>query len=142
MKTLAHLIILYPTAHRASSANITAFCLRYLSDSSSSWNNIDIMNAASELYSVLHVTGGKVGSINLWRKSVDQTLAFGWDAFLLLRTTFNHKGGVESLFERCAELFIDQQSRPSLTAGDPQMLIPLNLHKLRSSVVTLGHLLS
>lgn len=55
------------------------------------------MNAASDLYSILHLTGGKVGSVNLWRRSVDETLVFGWDAFRSLRTTFVSHGKGESL---------------------------------------------
>ena len=98
MKSVAHLVTLYPTTHRASSTNLTSFCLGYLNGPSSCWTKTDIMNSASELYSVLHLTGGKVGSVNLWRKSIDETLSFGWDAFMSLRTTFISQGKVISFF--------------------------------------------
>jgi hypothetical protein len=101
------------------------------------------MNAASELYSVLHLTGGKVGSIKLWRKSMDESLAFGWDAFMSLRTTFKHPGELKSLLKKvCAELLVDQHSRPAVGNADPQVVIPLNLNRLRSSIVSLCQLLS
>ena len=92
MKTLTQLVELYPNIHRTSCANLTAFCLRYLNGSSPSRTNTDIKCAVAELYAILPLTGGKVGAINLWRKSLDETLAFGWNAYLSLRTTFPVQG--------------------------------------------------
>ena len=51
-----------------------------------------MLKEASDLYSVLHYTGGKVGAANHWRKSVDDTLAFAWGALQNLRTTFPTNG--------------------------------------------------
>ena len=141
MKSLAHLITLYPTTHRVSSTNLKTFCLRYLNDTPAYCINMDVINAISDLHSVLHLTGGKVGSVNLWRRSVDETLAFGWDAFMSLRTTFASHGEGGFLFKIFTELLIEHHSRPSLAGGDPQVVIPLNLNRLRNSVVALSHLL-
>ena len=51
------------------------------------------MEAASQLYSVLHHTGGKVGAATQWRKSMDDTIAFTWGALRGIRTTFPNPGG-------------------------------------------------
>lgn len=88
METLTRLIPFYPTTHRASSTALSAFTLRYLNGSPTGFTNEAILSAASQLYAVLPLTGGKVGATNLWRKSLDETLAFGWEAFYCLRTTF------------------------------------------------------
>ncbi|KAH9938362.1 uncharacterized protein B0H18DRAFT_12189 [Fomitopsis serialis] len=39
------------------------------------------------LYSVLPVTGGKVGAANVWRKSLDDTLGYAWNALAAMRRT-------------------------------------------------------
>ena len=92
MDTLTRLITLYPNAHRASSAALSAFSLRYLNGSVISPTNSKLLDAISRLYSVLHLTGGKVGAVNLWRKSLEETLSFGWEAFFSLRSTFPDEG--------------------------------------------------
>jgi hypothetical protein len=50
------------------------------------------MEAASQLYVALHFSGGKIGTGDLWRKSVEETVTFGWNAFGALRTTFPIEG--------------------------------------------------
>jgi len=92
LDTLTRLVTQYPTAHRASNTNLSALSLRYLNGSSPCPTNRDLVHAASQLYSVLPLTGGKVASVNLWRKSLDETIGFGWDAFYSLRTTFPVQG--------------------------------------------------
>lgn len=92
MDTLTRLITLYPVAHRAPSAAISAFSLRYLNGSASSPSNTKLLNAISRLYSVLHLTGGKVGAVNLWRKSMEETLSFGYESLFSLRSTFPDEG--------------------------------------------------
>lgn len=93
LATLARLVPLYPTLHRASHTALSALSLRFLNGSVPNPTSNALLEAASHLYAVLHFTGGKVGAANLWRKSVDQTLAFGWSAFFALRTTFPGAGG-------------------------------------------------
>lgn len=87
METLTRLIPLYPTTHRASSGALSAFTLRYLNGSPTGFTNESILRSASQLYATIPLTGGKVGAVNLWRKSLEETLAFGWEAFYSLRTT-------------------------------------------------------
>ncbi|KDR83920.1 hypothetical protein GALMADRAFT_54559 [Galerina marginata CBS 339.88] len=125
METLARMVTLYPTTHRPTSAALFAFCLRRLNGSVISPTNEGILEAASRLYAVLPLTGGKVGAVNLWRKSVDETLAFGWEAFHCLRTTFPVAPNV---------------TRP-VPGDDPQVAIPLHRDRLRCSVITIQSLL-
>ncbi|KJA29888.1 hypothetical protein HYPSUDRAFT_31915 [Hypholoma sublateritium FD-334 SS-4] len=122
METLTRLIPLYPTTHRASSTTLSGFTLRYLNGSPTGFTNEAILSAASQLYAVLPLTGGKVGATNLWRKSLDETLAFGWEAFYCLRTTFPTEG---------------QFGERSAPGDEPQNNIPLNQDRLRCSIVIL-----
>lgn len=92
LETLTHLIPLYPTLHRALLSSLSNLALRYLNGSSPKPTTARLLEAASSLYSILHYTGGKVGAVNHWRKSVDDTLAFAWGAFQGLRTTFSAAG--------------------------------------------------
>ncbi|KAF8969481.1 rRNA processing/ribosome biogenesis-domain-containing protein [Flammula alnicola] len=127
METLTRLIPLYPTTHRASSAALSAFALRYLNGSVTGLTNQKLTQAASQLYAVLPLTGGKVGAVNLWRKSLEETLAFGWEAFYSLRTTFP----IEA-----------QNIHRPIPGNEPQIAVPLNQDRLRCSVVILCDLLS
>ena len=79
-----------------------------------------MIDAASRLYSVLLVTGGKVGAANVWRKALDDTLGFGWNALASLRRT--------------SQSSMRGQCPPQLSAGDPIVSIPLSLDRLRVAV--------
>lgn len=79
---------IYPNAHRATFGNLSALALSFLNGSYPIQTAAPVMEAAARLYSILHLTGGKVGAASLWRKALDDTLAFGWEAFFGLRTTF------------------------------------------------------
>ncbi|KAG6833947.1 hypothetical protein H0H87_007958 [Tephrocybe sp. NHM501043] len=127
LETLARLVPVYPTLYRASHTALSALSLRFLDGSAPNPTRNSLLNAASSLYSVLHFTGGKVGAANLWRKSVDETLAFGWNAFLALRTTFPNDG---------------PNGANSPNIDDALIGIPLNLDRLRSCTVVLCNLLS
>ncbi|KAF9057988.1 rRNA processing/ribosome biogenesis-domain-containing protein [Panaeolus papilionaceus] len=125
IQTLTRFIQVYPAAHRASSPTLNAFALRYLGGSSPSPTPTAILHAAASLYAALHLTGGKVGGAGLWRKALDDTLAFSWAALLAVRSTFPVEGG----------------NRPPVEE-DPQYHIPLNLDRLRCGVVVLFKLLT
>lgn len=105
-----------------------------------------LLESASRLYGVLHHTGGKVGAANNWRKSLDDTLAFGWGAFLGLRTTFN-RSGKETYRKDIRGYSISitgyAQSIPqaSTSTEDPLMTIPLHLDRLRAAITVLSDLL-
>jgi len=98
METITCLVTIYPTTHRTCSSALTTLALGYLNGSPSGRTNQDLMNAASQLFAALPMIGGKVGACNFWRKSLDETLAFGWEAFLSLRTTFPTEGTPSTVF--------------------------------------------
>ncbi|KAJ6598852.1 rRNA processing/ribosome biogenesis-domain-containing protein [Mycena vulgaris] len=128
LSTLALIIPLYPTLHKASHSALSTLCLGLLNGSPFKPPNAALRSAASRLYAILHFTGGKVGAANLWRKAVDETLAFGWTSFLSLRSTFLVDGRVPQL--------------PSGTATqEPLLAIPLNVDRLRCSILALCDLL-
>jgi len=83
---------IYPNAHRPAFANLNSLALGFLNGSYPRPNPTPVMEAASRLFSILHLTGGKVGAATLWRKALDDTLAFGWDAYAAVRTTFPMEG--------------------------------------------------
>ena len=86
------MLINYPTLHRATHGSLTSLTLRFLSGASPKPIPDDLVRAASNLYALLHHTGGKVGAAANWRKSVEDTLDFAWNAFTGLRTTYSPPG--------------------------------------------------
>ncbi|TFK43691.1 rRNA processing/ribosome biogenesis-domain-containing protein [Crucibulum laeve] len=129
LETLTKLIPLYPTTNRSSHSALSALCLRFLNGSAPAPTDGRLLKAASSLYATLHLTGGKVGAANIWRKSLDETLSFAWGAFLSVRTTFPSE--VRNAINGLA-----------ITNDDPISSISLNLDRLRCSVVILNDLLS
>ncbi|KAJ7590791.1 rRNA processing/ribosome biogenesis-domain-containing protein [Mycena floridula] len=117
LDTLTCLLPLYPNVFRASHTPLSNLALRLLSGGILPPPSEQMIHSASKLYAALHVTGGKVGAANLWRKSVDETLEFGWNAFLSLRTTFPTDG---------------HRVHKGLLNQDPISTIPLNLERLSS----------
>ncbi|KAJ6539553.1 rRNA processing/ribosome biogenesis-domain-containing protein [Mycena capillaripes] len=126
LSTLALIIPLYPTLHRASQSALSALCLGFLNGNPFKPPSIQLSSAASRLYAVLHFTGGKVGAANLWRKSIDDTLAFGWTSFLSLRSTFLVEGRVPQL---------------PVATEEPLISIPLNVDRLRCCIIVICDLL-
>ena len=92
INSLAQIIPLFPTLHRGLHAPLSSFVLRQLNGSTPKATDASILEASSRLYAVLPVTGGKVGAATLWRKSVDETVLFLWNAFVTIRTTFPRDG--------------------------------------------------
>ncbi|KIL70209.1 hypothetical protein M378DRAFT_96610, partial [Amanita muscaria Koide BX008] len=124
---LAKIVYLYPNLHRASHQTLSSLALSYLDGSTPGPTDATILNMASELYVALHFTGGKVGAANYWRKSIEETLNFGWNAFLSLRTTFPVE--VQNI-----------PVPPRSSGDDPLITVPLNLDRLRCCVSVLGDL--
>lgn len=81
---------IYPNIHRTSHASLNTASLKYLSGDV--LPRTVLLESASRLYSALPLTGGKVGASNLWRKSIDETIDFGWNAFFAIRSTFPSDG--------------------------------------------------
>ncbi|KAI0050180.1 hypothetical protein FA95DRAFT_1555880 [Auriscalpium vulgare] len=129
LDTLVALIPLFPTLHKALHGPLTGLCLRQLNGSAPQPTNAALLEAASRLYAVLPVTGGKVGAAALWRKELDETLAFAWTALLSVRTTFPHD----------ARLYPPRSQQPS--NEDPLVTVPLNIDRLRCATVILSDLL-
>ena len=117
LQTLAHLVPLYPTLHRALLPSLSNLALRYLNGSSPKPIPPRLLEAASELYCVLHYTGGKVGAANHWRKSVDDTLGFAWGALQNLRTTFPVIGGYQTSTDTPFLLLVKYLCRRSATTS-------------------------
>ncbi|KAI9448089.1 hypothetical protein H4582DRAFT_2107490 [Lactarius indigo] len=104
-----------------------ALCLRQIGVSTGYPSDSSLVRAASRLYSVLPVTGGKVGSTTLWRKSVDEAMALAWASLHALRTTFCKDGLTRYPHQSHQE--------------DPTVSIPLNVDRLRCAVFALSGLL-
>lgn len=92
MDALSILVPLHPNLHRALHPSISGLTLQLLDGSPAAPTPSTLVNSAARLNATLHAIGGKVGSVNLWRKSVDETVAFCWVSFAALRTTYHHKG--------------------------------------------------
>lgn len=141
MDTLTRLITIYPNIHRAPCAALSALSLRYLNGSAISPTNTKLLDAISRLYSVLHLIGGKVGAVNLWRKSMEETLSFGWEAFFSLRSTFPDEGTLYICGISVLNIVSGQTTRRQTSNEDPQIYIPLNLDRLRCTVAVLCNLM-
>ena len=141
MNTLTRLITLYPNAHRGPSAVLSAFSLRYLNGSALSPTNTKILDAISRLYSVLHLTGGKVGAVNLWRKSMEETLSFGWESLFSLRRTFPDEGMLYIYTISVLNIILGQTIRRQTMNEEPQIYIPLTLDRLRCTITILCNLM-
>ncbi|KZP24698.1 hypothetical protein FIBSPDRAFT_951090 [Athelia psychrophila] len=124
ISTLSRLIPLYPTLHRSLHTALQSLSLKFLNGSAPKPSDTDLVYAASQLYTVLHLTGGKVGAANLWRKSLDETVAFSRSAFFNLRTTFPVEG-----------------RNSGSSTEDPVVWIPLNTDRLRCGVIIICDLL-
>ncbi|KAI0832574.1 rRNA processing/ribosome biogenesis-domain-containing protein [Trametes gibbosa] len=128
LDTLAHMISLYPSLCRPLHTALSNAALRHLNGSTPTPTPTALVDACSRLYSTLPLTGGKVGAAGLWRKSLDDTIAFAWGAFLQLRTTYPAQ-----LYERYAQL--------GPPVDDPIVGIPLALDRLKAGVRVIGDLL-
>ena len=140
MDTLTRLITLYPIAHRASSAALSAFSLRYLNGSATSPSKTKLLDAISRLYSVLHLTGGKVGAVNLWRKSMEEALSFNYESLSSLRSTFPDEGMLYT-YKISLLNIVSGQTIKRQTTNEPQIHVPLNLDRLRCTITILCNLM-
>ncbi|KAI0650589.1 rRNA processing/ribosome biogenesis-domain-containing protein [Trametes meyenii] len=125
LDTLAHIVSLYPSLCRPLHAALSNTALRHLNGSSPNPTPDAMVEACSRLYCVLPLTGGKVGATGLWRKSLDDTIAFAWGALIQLRSTYP-----DQAYAKAAPL-----------AEDPIIGIPLALDRLRAGVQVISDLL-
>ncbi|KAG6868167.1 hypothetical protein C0993_006835 [Termitomyces sp. T159_Od127] len=129
LTTLARLVPLYPTLYRQSHAALSTLVLCFLNGSAPNPTNDSLLKSASRLYTALHFTGGKVGAASLWRKSLDETLIFGWNAFLALRSTFTSTSETANVPN-------------SPTIDEALISIPLHMDRLRCCTIILCDLMS
>ncbi|CDO76547.1 hypothetical protein BN946_scf184982.g6 [Trametes cinnabarina] len=128
IETLTHIVSLYPSLCRPLHGALSHVALRYLNGSTPTPTATAMVEASSHLYSVLPLTGGKVGAAGLWRKAIDDTVAFVWGAFLQLRTTYD-------------DPMYATMTRPAPSAEDPAIGVPLALDRLRAGVQVIADLL-
>ncbi|KAK2466090.1 hypothetical protein APHAL10511_001732 [Amanita phalloides] len=125
---LSKLVFLYPNLHRASYSALSSLAMSNLDGRAPGPTNAGLMNTAAQLYVALHFTGGKLSAGDLWKKSIEETVAFGWNSFYALRTTFPTE---------------TQSTDVIANAGsdEPVVTIPLNLDRLRCCITILCDLL-
>ncbi|KAI0638331.1 rRNA processing/ribosome biogenesis-domain-containing protein [Trametes polyzona] len=126
--TLAHIVSLYPSLCRPLHTVLSNAALRHLNGSAPNPTPVAMVEACSRLYSVLPLTGGKVGAAGLWRKALDDTVAFAWGAFLQLRTTYPSQAYANFPV-------------PAPAAEDPVIGVPLALDRLKAGIQVIGDLL-
>ncbi|KAI0722827.1 rRNA processing/ribosome biogenesis-domain-containing protein [Earliella scabrosa] len=129
LDTLTHIVSLYPSLSRPLHGSLSNLALRRLNGSAPTPTSYEHLEACARLYAVLPLTGGKVNAPNLWRKSLDDTVAFAWGAFLQLRTT-------------CPQASYGNVTRPNPSTDDPAISVPLALDRLRAAVRVIKDLLS
>jgi len=144
LTTLVNLVTLYPTLHKPSYPALSSLALRFLDGNPYAPVSRDLLDAASRLYSVIHVTGGKVGASSLWRKTLDETLAFGMNAFWSLRTTFATQGMLKS-FTKSYNASDNVPTAPVNVSvppnEDPVIFIPLQLDRLNCAITIFDDLM-
>ena len=119
---LSVLVPFYPTLFKALHGRLSALCLRQFNGAVGRPTDGPLAQTTSRLYSVLVLTGGKVGAAVLWRKSVDEILSIGWSSLHAVRTTFPRDGlnpVIPTCFQKlCAEYKVFQPTGhlPNLTS--------------------------
>ncbi|KZT29266.1 hypothetical protein NEOLEDRAFT_1127941 [Neolentinus lepideus HHB14362 ss-1] len=126
LNTLTMIVPLHPTLHKVLHASLSTLALHHLNGSAPTPISSDLVKASSRLYAVLHFTGGKVGAVGQWRKSLDNTLAFTWEAFHALRSTFPSGG---------------RSGHTKTVANDALGNVALNIDRLRCGITVLRELM-
>ncbi|KAH0839963.1 rRNA processing/ribosome biogenesis-domain-containing protein [Lanmaoa asiatica] len=144
IRTLAQLVPLYPSLHKALSQRLYALCNQIFSGSVHHTTD-GLLDATVNLYAVLHFLGGKVGGTNLWRNCLDEVLQFSWSAWLTLRTTF--PTSTQLSHKAIGHLRLSDGKPPNplsqadATTGNPLTTVALNFDKLKCGVSAIGALL-
>ncbi|KAF8557047.1 hypothetical protein OG21DRAFT_1505880 [Imleria badia] len=144
IRTLAQLVPMYPSLHKALSQRLFALCHQIFSGSVHHATD-SLLDATVDLYAVLHFLGGKVGGTNLWRNCLDEALRFSWSAWLTLRTTFptsaqlSHKA-IAYLRSPDGKLPSPLSQADTMT-GNPLTTVALNLDRLKCGISAIGALL-
>ena len=141
--SLTRFVTLFPTQHRALHTDLLALSSKLLNFSAYEKVDERVLAAVSQLLSALPFIGGKVGAANLWQKSVTETLASAWSAFLGLRSTFPTGSEFKSSPNRLSHWYRTLARSPVTppSVGDPLVSIPVNLDRLRCYITILCDLL-
>lgn len=144
IRTLARLVPLYPSLHKALSQKLFGLCNQVFGGSTHRTTD-GLLDATVNLYAVLHFLGGKVGGTNLWRNCLDEVLQLSWFAWLALRTTFPSSA---QLGHKAIGYLRSPDGKPlnpvlhaDTTTGDPLTTVTLNLDKLKCGVSAICALL-
>lgn len=144
IQTLAQLVPLYPSLHKALSQRLFVLCNQIFSGSVHHATD-NLLDATVNLYSVLHFLGGKVAGTNLWRNCLEEILQFSWSAWLALRTTFPTSAQLSH--KAIGHLRPPDGKPPNLILhantiiGNPLEAVAFNLDRLKYSVSTISALL-
>lgn len=88
MDTLNSLVFLYPSLLRPVQNPIHKLSLNHLSGAFPSTTSSPLIEAAARLQATLHLTAGKAGGANAWRKTMDGALGTAEHCLYTLRSTF------------------------------------------------------
>ncbi|KAF4619590.1 hypothetical protein D9613_005172 [Agrocybe pediades] len=134
LQALASVIATYPSAHRASSASLSAFVLQYLSGSTMGPTDQELLHAAARLKRDQLVEKIARRDIGLW---------VGRVAFLtyhLSNEQYDFVFFVTSPVSLSSDDTVQNNVQP-VPIPEPQVAIPLNHDRLRCSVVIIRYLL-
>lgn len=144
LETLAHMVSLYPSLCRPLHAQLSHVALRSLNGSTPTPVPSELVAASSRLYAELPLTGGKVNAPTLWRKCLDDTVAFAWGAFLQVRTTYPDCGMDTVILSVPRDLIVCIVGygvpRPAPLTEDPVVAVPLALDRLCAAARVIGDL--
>ncbi|KAG6378759.1 rRNA processing/ribosome biogenesis-domain-containing protein [Boletus reticuloceps] len=119
IRSLAQLLPLYPSLHKALSQRLFALCHQIFSGSTYHATE-SLLDATVNLYAVLHFLGGKVGGTNLWRNSLDESQRISAHLMANYPIPLLHADAM---------------------AGNPLTTVALNLDRLKCGVNAIGALL-
>ncbi|KIJ70145.1 hypothetical protein HYDPIDRAFT_121614 [Hydnomerulius pinastri MD-312] len=139
IQTLAQLVPIYPSLHKALSSRLFALCHHIFNGSAFQTTDGPLLSAAARLHATLHSLGGKVGGANLWRNSLDAVLQSSWSALSALRTTFPTSA---AQFSQHAFGYTQPGNDDVETiSGNPLTTVALNLDRLTCGVTAICALL-
>ncbi|KAF5390544.1 hypothetical protein D9757_002613 [Collybiopsis confluens] len=125
LMTLTRLVPLYPNIHRTSYPALFAIISRTLAQPVHL--DRELVKFTSQLHATLHLTAGKVGAANMWRKSLDESIAFAWTAFTGVRSTCPDEDG--------------RFPQVTLLHEEPTTSVTLSMNRLRTSIRVICELL-
>ncbi|KAF8842739.1 hypothetical protein BDN67DRAFT_965401 [Paxillus ammoniavirescens] len=145
IQSLAQLVPIYPSLHKALSPRLFALCNHVFSGGAPQVTDGILFDATANLYATLHLLGGKVGGAALWRNSLDAVLHSSWTAWLSLRTTFPASAAQfnQQSFGHVQTANGEAGNPPftETTPDDPSTTAALNLDRLKSGITTICALL-